>query len=392
MENFELKDIQNIECDNDFILKNLKLVDAKELGPNNFLKLKPGALSGKIDAKYLEKTPLDDSNGFLEHFENIKIIEPDKICRPKGDTTFFTVAGVQHIETILRRDGKLKKEQFMIAQPVIRSQFMDKVKDGTSTSFVNFSIESIDATPAEFIELSNKFIQLVVNQGVKPEELRLQVEELPDRWGDKKFNKTVLTFYFNNIELGECIYMHDYPVTENKKINIVDIGFGVERLNWGIGNNKNYLPGFDEFYTDKIDSNKVTALIDSIRTATLIAAEGVKSSNHDQGYRLRQLLKRFVSRNQETKFDISELVRVSYEYWGKWNFQPNINESDVVEIIKQEAERNWNSLFLSALEEGGGPHIYIDINQTTTDFLKQINVSLSKETREIVNEVIKKIK
>jgi len=176
-----------------------------------------------------------------------------------------------------------------VAQPVIRSQFMDKVKDGVSTSFVNFSIESIDANPTEFIELSNKFIKLVTNQGVNPEELRFCIEEMSDSWGNKKFRKTVLTLYFNNIELGECVYMHDYPVKEGKKIDIVDIGFGVERLNWGV-NNKNYLSDFDKFYTGDIDSNKITAVIDSIRTAVLIAGDGVMPSNHDHGYRIKTIV------------------------------------------------------------------------------------------------------
>jgi alanyl-tRNA synthetase len=392
MENLESKNIKNIEFNKDLILNSLGLtiIDESETAP--FLKLKTDVRSNNLEIKKSEKILLDSPDGIFKHFENIKIIKPDKICRPSGDTTFFTAAGVQHIETILKKDGVLKKEKFVMVQPVIRSQFMDRVEDGVSTSFINFSIESIDANPAEFVELSNKFIELAVNQGIDPEKLRFQIEELSDRWGDRKFNKTVLTLYFNGIELGECVYMHNYPATESQKINIVDIGFGVERFNWGIGNNKNYFPEFDKFYVKNIDSNKVTSIIDSIRTAVLIANEGIRPSNHDHGYRLRQLSKRFVSRNQGMNLDFNDLVHTSYEYWGKWDSSPSLSEDDVLKVINQENERNWNSLFLSRLKENSDFNICIDINQTSTNFLQQINASLPKEAREIINETIKKIK
>jgi len=233
MENFGQKDVFKKRCNKDFILTNLKLIPVEKDDQNIFFKLNPDLLSAEIILEHLKKISLDNPHSFLEYFENIKLIEPDKICRSKGDTTFFTTAGVQYIETFLKRDKILKKEKFMVAQPVIRSQFMDKVKEGISTSFINFSIESVDSTPEEFIELSKNFIRLVISQGVEIDKIKFQIEEMPDQWGDKKFHKIVLTLYFNDIEIGECVYIHGYPVTESKKIDIVDIGFGVERLNWG---------------------------------------------------------------------------------------------------------------------------------------------------------------
>lgn len=395
MENFELEKSESIECNRDFILKNLGLIVDDDSESKNLLKLESGSLIDNKDDQRLENTPLDSPDSLFHYFENVKIIEPDKICRPKGDTTFFTTAGVQHIETILREKGDLKKEQFAITQPVIRSQFMDKVKDGTSTSFVNFSIEFINAKPSEFIDLCSKLIKLINDQIVDSKELKFQIEDSPDRWGDRKFTKTVLTVYFNNIELGECIYIHDYPVAKNEKINIADIGFGVERLNWGICKNKYYFPEFNKFYTkkvngDKVDSNKITSIIDCARTATLIAGEGIEPSNNNLGYRLRQLSKRFVFRNQEVNIDITELIHISYEYWKKWGYKSNVSEDKIVEVIKLENERNYNSLLLSILEKNGGMRIYVDINQTTKNFLRQLSISLPKEAKEIINKIIKK--
>ena len=393
MENLESENLRDSNLDKNFILNKLGLVADEAFKSSPFLKLQIDSreLNDSKEGRVPEKKILDNPDELFEQFEGIGVIKPDKIIRSTSDTTFFTSAGVQHIETIFKDKGDLKKEKFIVAQPVIRSQFMDKVKDGTSTSFINFSVESIDANSIEFIKLSNEFIKLVVKQGVDPKELRFCIEEISDRWGDKKFYKTVLTLYFNNIELGECIYMHDYPVTEGKKIDIVDIGFGIERLNWGV-NNKNYLPDFDEFYTDNIDSNKTTAIIDAIRTAVLIAGEGVVPSNHDHGYRLRQLSKRFVSRNVGVNLDFRELIDISYEYWKRWGASFNLDKEEVFKIISQENERNRNSLFLLKLKEYSDFDICVNINQKNTDFLQQINASLPKEAKIIIDKIIKEIK
>jgi len=104
------------------------------------------------------------------------------------------------------------------------------------------------------------------------------------------------------------------------------------------------------------------------------------------------LLKRFVVRNQKTKFDLSELVFVSYDYWLKWRFKPVITKPQTLDIIKQEYERNWNNNFLSLLKEHSGFDIYVDINQPSEKFLKQVEISLPQEGKEIVKKLIEQLK
>ncbi len=388
MESSESKK-ENIVCSQEFIKDKLKLVtDDRSIG---FFRLDTGeAHDDDIDRKE-EKLKLESPDMFFKYFEDAEIVEPDRVCRPKGDTTFFTTAGVQRIETIIRENGKLEKELFGITQPVIRSQFMDKVRDGTSTSFVNCAVESVDTNPDEFVVLCNNLIKLITESGVSKKELRFQIEDVPDRWGDRKFTKTVLTLYFNGIELGECVYIQDYPVTDDNKISIADIGFSVERFNWGIDNSNNFFSDFNEFYTENMDSNKTTAIIDCLRSMVLIAGEGIKPSSHDHGYRLRQLSKRFVSRKQGVEIDFIRLIHISYKYWGKWGLKPSTSETDITQVIELENERNRNALILTLLEESGGPKVNIDVNQSTKDFLKQVNISLPKSVVEIINKIINTI-
>jgi hypothetical protein len=284
----------------------------------------------------------------------------------------------------------------MIAQPVIRSQFMDKVKEGVSSSFINFSIEHVGATRDDFINLTNKFIALVEDRGVNREDMRFTLEEVVDKWGDKSFTKTVLTIYIRNIELGECIYIHDYPLAKEERVSITDIGFGVERLNWGIGSSQFYFPEFSKFYSclSSKDKDKITGIIDCIRSMVLISSDGVLPSNKNHGYRMRQFSKRFVKRKTaiDINIDVKELVGIAYKFWNKWKTPMILNEKEIFEVISVENDRNYNSLFLSLFEKYGGPKTYVDINQSTKDFLKQIDISLPSETKWLINKIIKETK
>jgi hypothetical protein len=213
MEKIKLNNVEESNISKSFILKHLNLCPLDNDKENSFLKItnrkKPlknnEIIKNKEDYK---KPPIDKPEELYGYFENIKIVNPDRISRPKGDTTFFTTAGVQHIETLIRKNRTIENGSFMIAQPVIRSQFMDKVKEGVSSSFINFSIEHVGATRDDFINLTNKFIALVEDRGVNREDMRFTLEEVVDKWGDKSFTKTVLTIYIRNIELGECIYIY----------------------------------------------------------------------------------------------------------------------------------------------------------------------------------------
>jgi len=389
MERFESQNLEKIECNREFIVKELNLISSDEKNPEGFLKLKSGEISNTDNAQRYEKTPLDNTEELASYFEGIKVEQPDKILRPKGDTTYFTTAGVQHVETILREEGNLESKKFIIAQPSIRSQFMDKVKEGTSTSFVNFSIESVRSNPQEFTDLFKNFINLICALGVHPDNLKFTIKEDSVKWGSRRFNNIGVTAYFDEVELEESIYIHDYPVSENEKISITDLGFGVERVMWATGQKSFYFSEFENIYKNysTIDTDKITAVLDPIRTMVLIAGEGVIGSQHDHGYRLRQLSKRFVERGKGLNLKIEGLVHDSIEHWVQWGYIPTLNQEEIIEIIQLENERNSNSLFLKMLRETEHLDLSVNVNQSAEDFLKQMRFSVPQE---IISRVIKK--
>lgn len=388
MENYNSKQFEQININEDFIIGKLNLTSEKD---GEMLRIDTSTDAVLIEDKESNVEGFNNIEDFSDYFKDIPRREPDRVSRPPKDSTFFTTAGIQHLETLIREKGGFEKEKFAIFQPVIRSQFMDKVSEGTSTSFVNFSIGITESTPNDFIGICNEFIRMLEQQGIKASDLRFNIESNHSSHGEKSFDNVSVSVFFQDVELGECVYIYDYPVGENKRIPITDFGFGVERLNWAIKKDADYLPEFSEIYSEhkEIDTNQISSILDAVRSMVLIASDGVVPSGKDHGYRFRQFSKRFIDRNKALKLDVEEIVNLSFDEWNKWGNKAFITKENVVEAIKTENDRNFNSLFLTKLKESEGKDIYIEINQSTQEFLTQMEFSIPSE---IINNILNQLK
>lgn len=388
MENHNSKYFEQINLNKDFIIRKLNLISEKD---GEMLKIDTSTDAVSIKDREGNVEGFNNIEDLSDYFKDIPRKESDRVSRPFKDSTFFTTAGIQHLETLIREKGGFEKEKFAIFQPVIRSQFIDKVSEGTSTSFVNFSIGITESTPNDFISICNEFIHMLEQRGIKVSDLRFNIESNHSSHGEKIFDNISVSVFFQNVELGECVYIYDYPVGENKKIPITDFGFGVERLNWAIKKDADYLPEFSEIYSKykEIDKNKLSSIFDAVRSMVLIAGDGVVPSGKDHGYRLRQFSKRFIDRNKALGLDIEKMVHLSFDEWNKWGNKASITKENVVKVIKTENDRNFNSLFLVKLKESKGKDIYIEINQSMEEFLAQMEFSIPSET---INNILNQLK
>ena len=148
------------------------------------------------------------------------------------------------------------------------------------------------------------------------------------------------------------------------------------------------MSGFENIYINNqnVATNLITKIIDPIKSMVLIAGEGVKSSNKNHGYRLRQFSKRFVENNRNLKINEKDLIHTALLYWKKWGYVNATTEEEIENVIITENQRNFNMNFLEAVKNTYDISIYIDINQTTENFLKQAGLSLSKD---IINNILK---
>lgn len=125
----------------------------KEITRLEYLTTRVG-LVRQLDGKYLldERIYSEDiqNENSSEHIPSIK---PDGVLRPEGDTTIFTSAGIQHIEILERNKINLEGVKFKIAQPVVRSQFMDKIKEGYSTAFADETVAQLGVSDEDFFSM-----------------------------------------------------------------------------------------------------------------------------------------------------------------------------------------------------------------------------------------------
>ncbi len=380
MENF-LNQEKNIKP-NDLVCKSLGLL--RNSADSNFYKIKSPDL-----LKPHECVDVLDLNSLSGYFEDYELIENDSVVRPKNSTTFFTTAGVQKTETIIDNSGSLEKKSFVCSQPVIRSQYMDKISENASSSFVNFSAVSVCATIEDYILSCKKLVGIVLSNIKDFDNVDISLEEGLDSWGNRKFERSRITVYYLGVELGECVFIHNYPVDENKKVTIVDLGFGIERMCKGLGKGK-YMIGFDYFYEENkdISERQINEIIDPVRSMVLIAGNGIKGSNKDHGYRLRQFSKRFIKKKLDTEIDEKRLICSSLKYWQSWGYISTVSEEEIVDTIILENDRNYNMLFLVTLNKEKGIALDIDINQNTVNFLRQMKFSLKEDE---IDSIIKLI-
>src|SRR5690606_7064409 len=163
------------------------------------------------------------------------------------------------------------------------------VKQGTSTSFVNFSGVKIGANAEDFLDNTKSFLNIFNSHGVSQDRININLDdEIVCNWGDKSFTSTILSFSIDDLEVGESNYMHAHPPAGNTQIPILEIGIGQERLAWKLGKTEFYMPCFDSVfkeYCKKSDPNHITPTIDCIRTSVLIVSAGVKPAHNNHGYR-----------------------------------------------------------------------------------------------------------
>lgn len=300
----------------------------KEVGDNEF----------RLTALDAPRGPQGSSQ--IHRFFKTDLIEPDDVKRPDGDTTFFTTAGVQHLETMYRQRGDFD-HSFSVYQPCVRSQFMKETREGTSTSFVNFSSVLLEGGEKDFIEHTNAFINILVSNGVEPEDIKFVfAENVPSVWQDKQFGSNNLTLCVNDVEIGESIWVKDFPLTEQKHTSLIEVGLGVERLDWALGKNKYYLPAFNKIYEEHKDRSpdEICSLIDSIRTSTLIIGSGVVPSPKNHGYRARKLLKKFNDTNNGL-LNADELVAISHSEWQAKGARLKLQPEIIQLIVNRETER-----------------------------------------------------
>ena len=296
------------------------------------------------------------------------------LCFKNGSTLFIS-AGVQILDSIIYDEKEIFTDKIFITQPVFRTQFIHKINEGVSSSFINIATEMINKNPKEHFYALNQWIKLLNNLGLNKENIILKSLERYDRWGKRKFLQKILKIYYKDLEIGDALYI-DMPQDSRESISISDIGFGLDRIKWLLSDNASYHQAIAP--NSELFSNLDNKIIDYTRTLSLLAGSGVKPSNNEHGYRFRQLSKLLIKTNLGKKINLNNLVKSWHEDWQKWTNLP-VSEEDAGKIIGLENERNLNRGILDILKVNY-PDVDIDINQSTDKVIKLLKgTSVDKE-------------
>lgn len=341
----------------------------------------------KVSGEYFRFKDKNNINNFPkqsihEYFNDVPLIPADNVIRTDDSTTLFTCAGVQHIETMIKNNEILK--DFSIYQPSIRTQFIGKTKEGVSTSFVNFSSTMFDISNNKFLDKTKSYISLLNNYGYNNNDLLVRFEERSNTWGTRKFSTYVASLYYNNFRMGECIFMKDFPIKSNQVSNIMEVGFGLERMKW-LSKKDNYYFSrykeiYDQFKNDDVSIDQITTIIDSVRTSILIAGNGIVPSNNNHGYRLRQLLKHFVFNNANISIPLNKLERIAYDEWKSNTF---VQYEEICDIIGKEVERNEHAYLLDLLKRCN-IKTNIDITLPNDAFIRSLKSRIYRENTDVI--------
>lgn len=324
---------------------------------------------------------------FLKNFfedANFKAM-PAKLIVNKAGSTLFMSAGVQILDSIIHEEKEIFSEKIYVAQPVFRTQFIDKIGEGISSSFINIATEMVNKSPEEHFMILNKWMQLLEGFGLNKENMILKSVERYSKWGKRRFSCKILKIHYNGWGLGDAAYI-DMPQDSRNNISISDIGFGLERIKWLLSPDKSYFQSIVPSDKELVEFD--SELIDYVRTLTLLAGSGVKPSNNAHGYRFRQLSKLLTKINLEKKANLNDLISIWYDDWRKWTDLP-VDKENSIRTINLENERNFNRELLDILKKDY-PDVGIDINQPTTKVIELLNgTSVDRNhLREVLNKIL----
>lgn len=284
--------------------------------------------------------------------------------------TLFITAGIQPILKEFQQGNISSSKKVYISQPVIRTQFIDSLSEGTSLSFVNLTTSGFNISEYDHEKLIRDWMELFFQIGLKPENFSKKCDEYKKEWGDLLVSGKRTFFYYNGLEIGDTTFFTD--ITKyGKKIGIEtmsDVGFGLERIRWIVNQSSYY-----NLYSDS--SNLLVEIKAYLSAIALLTVNGIKPSNKNIGYRMRLFSKRLVSILKASEFseEINNYLFECIQYWKDWQ---EINGEIDIEVIKREYIRNGNRFIIDYLINQGYDNVCgIDINVSREDFFKRLKSS-----------------
>lgn len=320
--------------------------------------------------------PVNSENGELlgqrevlnKYFRDNDFIIAEPVSVINGNKeTIFTTAGVQSLSCYIHDEDHLPSSPIFIAQPVMRTQFLDVIDEGSSINFINVATVGFNQTPEQHIASLDIWMDLFKKLGFRDELFAYKVKEFSRYWGDKQIIGEKVFIIYDGLEIGDASYVDNIDQKTRQPISLSDIGFGLERIRWILSGGSYF--DIQVKGPGNLLSKEAQVYCSSL---SLLASEGLEPSNKGAGYRFRLLSKRLVKDLGINHECVEAYIESCYDYWKHWAGTP-CSKEDAINMIKKENTRNFNRLLLDELssylvKEGQG----INVNVPTDIFVKRL--------------------
>jgi len=332
---------------------------------------------------------------FLDFFEKRgHIIVPSSSLLPTDPSVLFTTAGMQQFKEYFLGKESPYGPKITSCQKCFRTSDIEEVGDNTHLTFLemlgNFSFG--DYFKKKAIEWSYEFITKEVGLEIDYVSVFKGDKEVPEDkesekvWQDlgiskekiKKFGRKdnfwgptgeegpcgpTTEIYVNGVELWNLVFNEYYQSRDKKLILLkqkgVDTGMGFERLAM-VAQGKSSVFETDLFepiikdlrlkIKDLRNEKAERIIVDHIKSAVFLTAEGILPSNVEQGYVLRRVLRRairFCKLLELPKNSLIPLAQKVVEIYQDVYPEVKSKETDILTVIQNEEEK-----FEKTLEKG----------------------------------------
>jgi len=222
--------------------------------------------------------------------------------------TDFTISAVQGLDPYLKRRRPYSYRQGYLPQPVIRftgrRDGSGQLADGFLTAFVNVSCVLPIRDLSEHAQILDTWLTVLSRLGLHARHLEIRGSTLP--WHRREVSGITLRVTHDGLEIGDIVLLWN---AASPRLMATDLGSGLERLRWAITRD-----AWPLVVHGPLTGRSNPAVLDSIRTATLIAANGIQPSDRGSGGALRRLARSIPVTS--APLGLSVAVRSAYAYWS----------------------------------------------------------------------------
>lgn len=258
------------------------------------------------------------------------------INRNKSGTTDFIGAGIQIIEDEIHGLSEPQRGLTYIAQPAFRSQYITKVINGFSPSFVNLATIGMGVNIDQHVKMVLTWEELLVGLGLKKEKIDYQENWVNKKWGDVSMVGHEIYYCYQGFPLGDASF-NTVISSNNEGFQFSDIGFGLERIRWLLRGGK-YTDTFSITDNDCGLEYHNTCLLSSM---ALLAGSGIRPHYKEHGYQLRKMSKKLIE-NGMGVIEANDNPSIVYDFYNRWYKWTKLESSsdETVKRIKDENESN----------------------------------------------------